>query len=230
MRKNEDTPPSKRRLENENGIVSFKTKFNLQSGKITITFSDTGETQEFFGYRDFLYELSYYYRRRLETIENVEEKIQLCEVFLNYLHMCLTDWRRFYKDKENLYNEVQLYIEQFKYFKLQYEERKNIFTVEVKEGETLSISEKLIALSYLGILDSIATIVPLQKNQASLLSLLLDRNFDNVKKTLREVNGKPKQKDAVKTRKTLANVLELGKATGIKLIESKAREDLGKIS
>lgn len=219
---------SHRRLQDENGILAYSIKISPQDGKVTITFSDTGEIQVFHDFGSYLYEYSYYFRRRMETEDLIDIKLKLCEEFLNWAYMYTTDFRRYAKDKEKFDKELRLYIDQFEYFKRQYKENNPISTTGTKEL-TLSTNEKVILLSYLGVLDAIQKEIKTAETVATLFAVLLDRDFENLKKSIRYVNDKPKAKDAVKTTKTLSNILAFANQLGFLEVAEKAQADIDKI-
>ena len=216
----------KRRLENETNVVTFSTKINPQTEKVTITFADTKEKQEFNNFSTYLYYLSYYYRKRLDAEGNdVMYQVDICETFLNILYMYMTDMRGFIKDKDKFNQDIHMYIEQFEYFKKQYLQSNNVETTP--NGKTsLAVREKIIILEYIGMLEILEEKVPIQETRAQFLSKLLATDFDNLRKYIRnrDVNR------GIKNEKRLTNIIELAKELGFSELKNKAQADLDKIN
>ena len=219
-----------RRLKNLTDTVSIGLQFDMHSGKVTLTYADTNETEVFVSVLDYLEDLNMYYRNRLEHIESYEGKLALCETYLNFMYMYIVDLRSITlnKFKEKLEEDIRLYIEQFTYFKTQYLAYKPALTKETADN-SLSTDEKIIILDYLGVFETMNTHEIIDEARARIISKLLDRSFDNTKKGIRNIGGKPKEHDAVKSKKKLETVLQLANEIKYQFLIDKVKADLDKI-
>jgi hypothetical protein len=222
----EEKPKEVISLKDREGIISYSVRIEPSKERFDLYFED-GTVQTIYSFQLYIYELSYYYRRRFDSIDSMSEKIEICETFLNTAYMYLTDWRNNVRDQESFLKDLQLHIKQFEYFKTQFMRHKDLNTTNTKKEE-LDLKEKIIILNYIGALDLLK-----QSNQgktAKLVSCLLGCSYDNVKKSISGINGKPKASDAIKTTKTLNRVLSFAQNHGFKDLESKALADLDKIN
>ena len=75
--------------------------------------------------------------------------------------------------------------------------------INITSKKPLTTDEKVILLDYLGVFKLLESNNITQKNQAKIMELLLERNSDNLKKSISNKNGK------IKTRGTVKNEVSL---------------------
>ncbi len=220
--------PNYRKLREQTSNVSFSMKIDLKTGGVTITFSDTGETESFYDYYSYLYDLSCYYRNRLDVQDDLDVKVNLCNNFINSLYLDMTDMQLRLVDKDRLYREVHIYIEQFEYFKKQYKEKIDLPKSGTSKAKYPSLNEKLLILHYLGVLNTLMNDIGTLDKTSKLLSLLMERSNDNVSHSISNID-QIKKKEAVKTPKTLAAVKNIFSEYQLTSIVKKIDADLAKI-
>lgn len=216
------------RLAKEINLVSFATQFNTEYSYIKIAYTDTEEIEVFRDFEDFIYDLSKYYRNRIDIAETTLKKVEIADRFLLELHKYLTDYVGYVKDKKKFNTTIALYIKQFEFFRKQVSTYKDA-DISSNKKQTLTINEKIIILDYLGLLETVNR-ESTQEKRAKLLSLLLGNSYDNIRSAIRNVTGKPLKKGMVKNETTLENVLNVLTECGFDSLKSKAKLDLDKIN
>lgn len=215
-------------LRNADIPLSFGLSLSSETGKVTIKYVDNYEDEVIYDFYSFLEDLSQYYRNRIDTYENFEEKINLCSNFLDTMQGYKIDFRNVIKDQEKFYKEIDFHKEQFNYYKNRFKEAGDL-KVSKSNNEKLNFSTKqqILILEYLGFLKSLNELDINEKQKGDIVSAIIGKDTGNVIKAIRNSN-KAVETGSVetKTRENLKFVLELFKKNNLNSFVEKVQEDI----
>lgn len=137
-------------------------------------------------------------RSRIDEFEASFQDLDIRTMFVNQLMEMILEAELKLQDKDSL-EQLSFLSEMQNYIKSKFS------NVPINGNEKLTCDEKIILLEYLGVLKQLRDNNLNQKQQSVLLSLLLDRSAENVKKAIANVNGKPMRAN-VKNKKSLSAV------------------------
>lgn len=161
--------------------------------------------------------------RQFAESHNLEEERM---EFVNYLFDSLNDTKLKLSDinDKNIGNRYDL-------VKLIELEIKSVFSdLKIEKKNQHTTSEKIIILEYLGILKLLNDSNISQKDQVEILSILLEKSKENIKKDISKVAGKIFEKESVKNRISLNAVKETAMKLKNKILIDKVNADLESLS
>lgn len=106
---------------------------------------------------------------------------------------------------------------------------KSIFNdINIGSKRQLTTDEKVILLDYLGVFELFESKEDFisQKNQAKILEVLLEKSFDNLKKSIRYRNGKVKVRGSVKNEISLNKIKGIAEELNFAVLIKKVDDDL----
>lgn len=218
-------------LREADTILSFGLSINRKTEVITVKYSDEFENEIFPNFNNYLKSLANYYRNRIDRVEEKEEKINICNNFLDTIQNYKVDLRDCVKNEELFFREIQLYKEQFLYYKERLNEESPLLVLSNKKERTeFSLKQQMLILYYLNILDNLNEISISQKDIITILKGLLNKDENNIKKELSHIHSLGKKgKEIVKTPQNLEVVKSFFSTLSLMPIVEKIEADISKI-
>lgn len=185
--------------------ISFRVKISTDKRKFTVIYGDEYEDEIFSNFSHFLNSLSDYYRNRIDILQDQEDKIQICNQFIDTVQNYKLDLKDLFKNKEDFFSEITLYVEQFSFYKDRIKEQENLklSTNSNVEKEAFSTKQQVLILHYLGFLDLISYNTS-DKIKAEIVASVIGKDITNVTRAIRN-NHKIVEKGQENT-KTRANL------------------------
>ncbi len=223
---------NKKRIElrNSNIPLTFGIRFSADNDTVIVKYVDNFEDELVKDFYIFLDDLSQYYRNRIDSYEGFNEKLNLCNKFLDTIQGYKMNLRNTIDDNEKFFKEIDFHKEQFNYLKSRFIEVKDL-KVSQSDDKIISYSTKqqILIFEYLGGFKLMSEI-NLEKHKAKIISAIIGKNFDNTKKALENNSKKVLKGTETKTKENLIAVRDLFMANNLSEIANKIQQDINSIT
>lgn len=161
-------------------------------------------------------------RARIDEFEATFKDLDERSVYVNRINEMILETELRLQDRESL-EQLSFLTDIQNYIKSKFPD------VRTDGNGKLTCEEKIIMLDYLGVLKQLDDFGLNQKQQSLLLSFLLERSSENIKKAIANVGGKV-MKGNVKNERSLSSVKSVIEKLNSDSLFSKLQEDIAKLN